>query len=91
MAIKTIPLSRLEVDLKKTLDECADSGETVVIEPSRVGTAHHDTSNAHLHQRIPYLTTISGGGEPAPGEDVFLTGSMGQLYRLLPGSTTIQL
>jgi hypothetical protein len=32
MAIKTIPLSRLEMDLKKTLDECADSGETVVVE-----------------------------------------------------------
>jgi len=32
MAIKTIPLSRLETDLKKTLDECADSGETVVVE-----------------------------------------------------------
>jgi hypothetical protein len=32
MAIKTIPLSRLERDLKKTLDECADSGETVVVE-----------------------------------------------------------
>ena len=32
MAIKTIPLSRLETDLKKTLTECADSGETVVVE-----------------------------------------------------------
>jgi hypothetical protein len=32
MAIKTIPLSRLEMDLKKTLDECAESGETVVVE-----------------------------------------------------------
>ena len=32
MAIKTIPLSRLETDLKKTLDECADSGQTVVVE-----------------------------------------------------------
>jgi hypothetical protein len=32
MAIKTIPLSRLEMDLKKTLTECADSGETVVVE-----------------------------------------------------------
>lgn len=32
MAIKTIPLSRLEMDLKKTLNECADSGETVVVE-----------------------------------------------------------
>jgi hypothetical protein len=32
MAIKTIPLSRLETDLAKTLNECADSGETVVIE-----------------------------------------------------------
>jgi hypothetical protein len=32
MAIKTIPLSRLEADLKKTLNECADSGETLVVE-----------------------------------------------------------
>lgn len=32
MAIKSIPLSRLEADLKKTLDECAESGETVVVE-----------------------------------------------------------
>ena len=30
--MKTIPLSRLEMDLKKTLNECADSGETVVVE-----------------------------------------------------------
>jgi len=32
MPIKTIPLSRLEADLKKTLNECADSGQTVVVE-----------------------------------------------------------
>jgi hypothetical protein len=32
MAIKTIPLSRLEVDLAKTLNECATSGETLVVE-----------------------------------------------------------
>jgi hypothetical protein len=32
MAIKTIPLSRLETDLKKTLNECAASGQTVVVE-----------------------------------------------------------
>ncbi len=32
MAIKTIPLNLLEMDLKKTLNECADSGETVVVE-----------------------------------------------------------
>jgi len=32
MAIKTIPLSRLETDLKKTLDECAETGQTVVVE-----------------------------------------------------------
>jgi hypothetical protein len=32
MAIKTIPLSRLETDLNKTLNECAESGDTVVIE-----------------------------------------------------------
>jgi hypothetical protein len=32
MPIKTIPLSRLETDLEKTLTECATSGETVVVE-----------------------------------------------------------
>jgi hypothetical protein len=32
MAIKTIPLSRLETDLKETLNECAESGQTVVVE-----------------------------------------------------------
>ena len=32
MAIKTMPLSRLETDLEKTLNECAESGETVVVE-----------------------------------------------------------
>jgi hypothetical protein len=32
MAIKTIPLSRLETDLEKTLNECAESGDTVVVE-----------------------------------------------------------
>jgi hypothetical protein len=30
--IKTIPLSRLEADLHKTLNECADSGSTVVVQ-----------------------------------------------------------
>jgi len=32
MAIKTIPLSRLEADLKETLNECAESGQTLVVE-----------------------------------------------------------
>ena len=32
MAIKTIPLSRLEADLKGTLNECAESGQTLVVE-----------------------------------------------------------
>ena len=32
MAIKTIPLSRLEADLERTLNECAESGQMVVIE-----------------------------------------------------------
>jgi hypothetical protein len=32
MAIKTITLSRLETDLEKTLTECAESGEMVVVE-----------------------------------------------------------
>jgi hypothetical protein len=32
MAIKTISLSSLETDLEKTLDECVESGETLVVE-----------------------------------------------------------
>ena len=32
MAIKTIPLSRLGKNLRKTLNECAESGDTVVVE-----------------------------------------------------------
>ena len=32
MAIKKIPLSRLETDFKQTLNECAESGEIVVVE-----------------------------------------------------------
>ena len=32
MPIKTIPLSRLEADLRKTLNECADSDDTVVVQ-----------------------------------------------------------
>jgi hypothetical protein len=32
MGIKTIPLSRLETDLQKTLNECAQSGETIIVE-----------------------------------------------------------
>jgi len=32
MGIKTIPLSRLEADLTQTLTECAESGDTLVVE-----------------------------------------------------------
>lgn len=32
MAIKTIPLSRLQTELEKTLNDCAESGETLVVE-----------------------------------------------------------
>ena len=32
MPIKTISLSHLETDLRKTLSECADSGDAVVVE-----------------------------------------------------------
>lgn len=32
MDIKTIPLSRLEANLRETLNECADSGQAFVIE-----------------------------------------------------------
>jgi len=32
MPIKTIPLSHLETNLTRTLTECSESGETVVVE-----------------------------------------------------------
>jgi hypothetical protein len=32
MAIKTVPLSRLETDLLGMLNECADSGQVLVVE-----------------------------------------------------------
>ena len=32
MAIKTIPLSRLEKNLKKTLNDCVESGQTLIVE-----------------------------------------------------------
>ncbi len=32
MSTKAIPLSRLKTNLVKTLTECADSGETVIVE-----------------------------------------------------------
>jgi hypothetical protein len=32
MSIKTIPLSRLQSNLRATLDECADSGNGIVVE-----------------------------------------------------------
>jgi hypothetical protein len=32
MAIKTIPLSSMEADPRGTLNECADSGQAVVVE-----------------------------------------------------------
>lgn len=32
MSIKTIPLSQLEMDPRGTLNECADSGEPLVVE-----------------------------------------------------------
>jgi hypothetical protein len=32
MAIKTIPFSQLETELEKALNECAESGETIVVE-----------------------------------------------------------
>ena len=32
MAIKTIPLSRLEADPRGTLNKCADSGEALVVQ-----------------------------------------------------------
>lgn len=32
MSTRTIPLSRLKEELEKTLHECAESGETIVVE-----------------------------------------------------------
>ena len=54
MAIKTIPLSRLEADLRKTLNECAESGQTVVVEmPDQRLLAAHDLAPNHWFSPPP--------------------------------------
>ena len=47
MGIKTIPLSRLETNLRQTLSECADTGEALVVElPDRRSLAIQPVSSA---------------------------------------------
>ncbi len=56
MAIKTILLSQLEADLRRTLSECADSGQAFVVElPDQrliviqsLGTAEDDELTSEL-------------------------------------------
>ncbi len=43
MAIKTIPLSRLETDLKQTLNECAESGGNGCRRDARSAAAGHQS------------------------------------------------
>lgn len=49
MAIKTIQLSRLETDLTRTLTDCAESGETLVVEMP--------------NQRLLAIQTLDPGGD----------------------------
>lgn len=66
MSIKAIPLSRLEADLHATLNECADSGETVVVElPGQrfvtlqtLGAAGEDSLIDELLQSNPAFASL---------------------------------
>ena len=60
MAVKTIPLSRLETDLKTTLSECAASGQTVVVEmpdQRRLAIQSLDPQNGEKIERFRKLVS----------------------------------
>jgi hypothetical protein len=56
MAIKTIPLKRLEANLRATLSECADSGKAVVVELP--------------DQRLIAIQSIDAGGDDSLVDDL---------------------
>jgi hypothetical protein len=74
MAIKTIPLSRLEMDLKKTLNECAESGDTIVVElPNQrllaiqpLEPQEDDTLMDELLASNPKFQTLVGKSKASP-------------------------
>jgi hypothetical protein len=74
MDIKTIPLSRLEANLRETLNECADSGQVVVVElPDRrliaihpMDTADDDTLVDDLLASDPEFQALVQSSKDAP-------------------------
>lgn len=74
MDIKTIPLSSLEANLRATLDECADSGQAVVVElPDQrllaiqsIDTAEDDSLIYDLLQSNPKFQAMVAKSKSAP-------------------------
>ncbi|HYT87385.1 MAG TPA: hypothetical protein VEL76_01570 [Gemmataceae bacterium] len=83
MAIKTIPLSRLETDLKQALNECAESGDTLVVEmPDQRLLAIHslepqedDTLMDELLQSNPKLQELVTKSKASPRKPFFPGGA----------------
>jgi len=76
MAIKTIPLSRLETELNKTLHECAESGETIVVEMpdqrllaiQRLEPQEDDTLTDELLASNPKFRALVAKSKASPGK-----------------------
>lgn len=74
MPIKTIPLSRLETNLRQTLSECADTGEALVVElPDRrlvaiqpVSSAEDDSLMDELLQSNPEFRELVKRSSTSP-------------------------
>ncbi len=84
MAIKTIPLSRLEANLRATLNECADSGQAVVVElPDQrlvaiqaLEAAEEDSLVDDLLQSNPEFQALLAKSKASPWKP-FVSGTQG--------------
>lgn len=94
MAIKTMPLSRLEANLRETLNECADSGQAVVVElPDQrliaiqaLETAGDDPLIDDLLQSNPAFQSLVAGSKAGPRKP--FAPQAGQTGQSLPGQTS---
>jgi hypothetical protein len=74
MAMKTIPLSELEANLRATLSECADSGQAVIVElPDQrlialqaLGTEEDDSLIDDLLQSNPAFQALVAKSKASP-------------------------
>ena len=74
MPIKTIPLSRLEADPRGTLNECADSGQPIVIElPDHrlvaiqpIDSANDDALTSELLESNPEFQALVAKSKASP-------------------------